>query len=390
MFLHHRTRLQNSVLLFFPLLAMVFSFSSSVLSPIIPLYLREIVHQETTIGFTFALLALLSLFFEMLVGPLLFSYDVRRLLQVSFFFLACSFFLFPFVYSLPFFFFLELFRLFFFICALLCLGLCIHASAPGHHLGNQEGASFSLINFAWLLGPLMGGFVADTFSVRSVFYVAGVLALLPLLLLFFYRRPLRLIHPPHFDLRKTCVSFFADTSLRSSYLMTASLTGYMVLVAIFLPLHFQKLGAGPALIGFIFFLTMLPLFLFEFFAGHLGERYSPTLLIAIGFFIVGFFTLLLSFTDSFWLFVFLLVFAYLGISLIQPNLETRFFSLVSSAQEIRYYAIYKTSIQIGALVGLALASLILLVAPLFVLLFFVGLYAILFALWSFSKKSLNS
>ena len=390
--LFHKSRLRHNVFFFFPFLSMLFAFATAVLAPMVPLYLQEIVTSESAIGFVFASIALLSLLFELIVAPMLERYDPLSLLKIGFVGLGVSFFVFPFIYTLTAFYLLELFRIFFFVVVMISLGLFIHASAPKGHVGDEEGAHYSFVNFAWLIGPLIGGFVAESYGVRSVFYVSGILCLLPACILSLRKRPkFRIPQQKDFTWVETVRSFFTNRSLFLLYFSALSYAGFVTLMMVFLPLYLDGLGFAKSVIGFIFFIKVLPQFLFEMYSGHLGNKYGAWKLIFIGFLFIGVFVSLLVFVESFLLLLTFLLLAYFGASLVEPNQETAFFSSIHPKDEIRYYAVYKSAVQIGALLSLGLVSTLLLFFDLLVILAFVGLYYLGFGLWCcFCAKPLKS
>jgi DHA1 family multidrug resistance protein-like MFS transporter len=147
--------------------------------PFLPLYVRQLgvtdlVEAQRWTGFVYAGSFMLSIFTVPLWGVLGDKYGKKLMITRAVFGLALAMFLMGFAHNVWHLFWLRVFQgvASGFIAA--CISL-VSASAPDHKRGYAISVIQTAISAGTVVGPLLGGAVADAFGVRSLFY--GVAAL---------------------------------------------------------------------------------------------------------------------------------------------------------------------------------------------------------------------
>ena len=64
-------------------------------------------------------------------------------------------------------------------------GLMIKAHSKSSQLSRNEGLMFTFYNIAWVIGPLLAGFISNSFGINSIFILAAFFMLLSFVIIKF-------------------------------------------------------------------------------------------------------------------------------------------------------------------------------------------------------------
>ena len=166
--------------------------SSYSIMPVLPLYLMDELHCQTNImGLALAVFPFVALLFRPVSGIITDLFNRKYVLLIS---TLCCAVLFPAILAATGIMLFMLIRLLHgasFSAMTTSQATMAVAFIPQGKLGTGIGIYSSTLSLGMILGPMMGLFVADTFSYASAFWVPFTFALTGVLLLLFIRTPVR-------------------------------------------------------------------------------------------------------------------------------------------------------------------------------------------------------
>ncbi len=342
------------------LINFLLSLSVSLLAPIYPLYLKGFVHNNALVGYITCFAALILLAGALFTSKLLKKIPKFRLLMISLITLLLSNYFFMIVTTIPQLLILIFFRTLALIIAVVVIGLYVRASVKNKStLGKTEGLYFVFGNLAWMVGPLIGGALAQNFSFNLVFGTASLFVLgATLLTLFAVPRDEELDHDGHI-LFSSIKDYFSKKNLLLLYFISLGLAVWWSNIYTFLPLYLAQEGIAKTITGYALFLVALPLILFEFPIGKKADKIGVKNFFTLGYFLLFIFSFFIYFSKHVYLSIALFVLACVGAAFIEPLREAYLFKKIQKKDETRFYTLYTTAFDIGALLGPLLLSSIL-------------------------------
>ena len=215
-----------------------------------------------------------------------------------------------------------------------CLDLFLETYTNHHKIGTTRGLYMTVLNLAWVLGPLVGSsLIGPELNYKNTFF-ASLALLFPLLYLVFknfrhYEDPE--YHHPSFW---TLVKFFSKKKelLKLQYVNYILQIFYSWMV-VYSPIYLAKfIGFNWSEIGLILVIMLLPFVLFEFPLGKLSDnRFGEKIIMGLGVLIMGISTIFLSMTTEKLIAVWAILFfiTRTGASMIEIMIETYLFKVIS-------------------------------------------------------------
>jgi MFS family permease len=198
--------------------------------------------------------------------------------------------------------------------------------------GSVRGLFLTVVNSAWILAPLFGGYILDGDDYKSL-YIAGLLFLIPLAYLI--TRNLEHFHDPaykHASLHSTLRKVMHNHNLRRLFGVNIIINVFYAWMVIYTPIYLHDtIGFSWESIGFILTIMLIPFVLVEIPAGRLADsKLGEKELMAVGFAITGLATIILAYITgaSFWLWALALFMTRVGAALTEVMIETYFFKKV--------------------------------------------------------------
>lgn len=331
------------------------NLAGAVLTAILPIYFRQFVNSDAEVGMIF-FVGYLAAFFSNLYSAHIIEHLKKRkslLLALMLFTILFAFFTVAQHKALVFF----LFAIYQFILSLFILDISLYLKHYSNYreIAENEGKLGAFGNIGWLIGPLLGSLIADTFGFEAVFLFSAAVSLIALVTFFFIRLDHEEIRFPH---RRPFASniklFFADANLRKTYLNNAGL-GFIYSIWDFLPLLMLKIGATIPIIGMTKTLMGVPQSIFEFPIGKMADKETgERKIFIVGYSLAAIATLLLGFTTDLPIFITIFFFAATGTSFLEMTRDSYFFRQIKE-NEIELVSVYRTSDTLPYLVGQVLA-----------------------------------
>ena len=315
-------------------------------------------------GMLFAFGSILALITTIQTPRLFEKYGVTSMVGVASIFNAISFFVMYLNIS-------QFFSIFSFITvigstAILLVGLDIIIEHYGNKkdTGEVRGINLALKNFAYLIGPLIAGLVAEKFGLDTVYLFASIIMML--LVLFFHTQFYKLtLFPKHFNKHSIddFTKLWKQTKLRASYLSGFAVELFFAIWAVFITIYMHEVvGFNWEQIGILFAIMHIPYVILEPIIGDLLDKYkNEKFTMTLGLIIMAgslvWITVLPNTNLLPW--VLALCLSRVGASFGQVAHESFFFAQVSK-EDTDSISAYRTMTPLSLLIGPFIGSIILL------------------------------
>ncbi len=165
-----------------------------------------------------------------------------------------------------------------FIFLLIVLDIFLENISQDKLTGSIRTKYLSAINLAWLISPLLMGYlVGHNYYNRVYWFGALVITLLWLMLLFCKKRllakPLK-YQSPKIDFVKTLKKILTNKNLLATFCSVVTLNIFYVVAVIYIPLYLNSvIGLSWQTLGIIFTVMLLPFVMIQMPAGWLADKF---------------------------------------------------------------------------------------------------------------------
>lgn len=268
-------------------------------------------------------------------------------------------------------------------------GILVKDKSKRKNLSRNEGVMYSLMNLAWIIGPLFVGIFSKYLEIKALFVISSVMVLIALV----YFRSLKIKDKKKTRVDKNVIKlfidFFKDKDRVISYFLSGGINYWWSLIYVFMPLYIVINGLGIDVVGYFLFAVAIPLVTFTYLFSNLAGKIGFKTIFKTGYFILFIISLLCFFIPNIYLIMALLVLGSIGASMLEATTEAYFFDCLKGKQDLRFYGPYNTTIDFNHFVSRGLGGLILLILPFKFLFVFFGLSMLAFAILSFKAKNIN-
>ena len=340
------------------------SLGFAMVSTIWAIYLRSFISSASSVGFLTTLFTGVGILAYFLLIPVIEKRNKSKLLLTSFLIFVISYFLFS-IYSN--------FYLVVFLGIVLAIavslrvtvfGIIVRDKTKSKEVSKNEGFIYTLLNLAFLIGPLIAGYLSQKYGFKFVFLISAIIIFVSIFVFKFFkikdnRKDKKIDH----NVFKISLEFFRNKDRLKAYLLSGAINFWFALIYIYVPVRIIELGLGNFIVGLFLAGVIAPLVLFEYHFGKLVAKKGFKKLFFLGFLIVGVLSLLCFLIGNIYFILVALVLASVGISMLEPTTEAYFFDIIKKTQRDRYYGPYNTAIDMGYLIGTLIPALILLIFP---------------------------
>ncbi len=371
------------------LLSFLISLSIAFISPIFPLYIKSLVHKDAQVGYVISIVAVIFLIANFVVVKYLDLYKKKTLLIIGLVGSAVTIILMGFISELKYFLILEIFRSFFLVSIYITTALLIKENTTTKNIGRIQGIHFTFSNIAFLIGPFIGGLLADKYSISNILIISSLFSLIAFILIL-----IRPVKEDHFHVNnhnhtfKNIKNYFKDKDLRILYYASIGLLMWWTVIYTFVPLYIKNAGLKTSVIGYLLLAVTIPLIIMEIPIGKLADKTGFKKYFFLGFFIISVSALLTYFFNTFTVLV-LLVIASIGAAFLEPLREAYLFKKLNNNQTKYKYPVYRTSVDIGQIFGPIIFSTVLLYSNFKIFYVFVGIVMFLFSLLMLRIKDIK-
>jgi MFS family permease len=217
-----------------------------------------------------------------------------------------------------------------------------------------------LFNLSWLAGPLIAGFLSERYGIKFVFIISGFLMLIALILLRKFKlMDNRKTKKIEYNLFKIIREFFSKKKFVLNYIVSGGVNFWWAFIYIYIPVYIIESGKSDLVVGYFLAGVIAPLILLEYLFGKSAGDFGFKRMFFRGYLILVVVCILCFFVGDMYAILVLLVFASVGVAMLEPTTEAHFFSIATKDERDKFYGIYNTAIDVNYVVSLFLVAILL-------------------------------
>lgn len=275
-------------------------------------------------------------------------------------------------------------------------GIIIRDKSRETELCRNEGVMYTLMNVAWVIGPLLAGLLSEFLGISFIFIISTIFMILALISF-----KVSGIQDPNLrkkinrNMLKNFVEFFRNKNRVLAYVIGGGVPFWWALIYLFIPMFIIERGLPIEWVGYFLFAIAVPMILFTYLFAKIAGKIGFKKLFKIGFFILFVSVLSCFFVSgvptlfglsNVYIILGILVLASVGMAMLESTVEAYFFDLMKEKEELHFYGPYNTNLEVSRLIAYSVPSLILIFLPFkYIFLFFALIMAAYFIL-SFKIK----
>ncbi len=369
------------------IIGFIVSIASAFVSTIWAVYMDSFLQSIVLVGFISAGLTLVSFFSYFIFIPVIEKIDKTKIYFFTLLLFAITYFLFS--INTKFYVFITLAVIITILATLrvTSFGIIVKDKSGDKHLSRNEGLIYAFLNVAWVIGPLLAGYLSDKFGVNLIFILSAIFILISATLF-----KISKIKNPHImknidgNLIKNFIDFFKDKKRIKSYLLGGGVNLWWTLIYVFIPLYIIRSGLDIIWVGYFLFAIAVPLMICEFYFSKLAGKIGFKKVFKIGFLIPAILVIICFFITNVYIVLGLLSLASIGLAMVEPTTEAYFFDIINKKDECRFYGPYNTTTEVNDFIGKILSATLLIFLPFkFVFLLF-GIFMLFFVFLSTKIK----
>lgn len=338
----------------------------TLLFPFFSLYITQKFQVGmTTAGLILGLFSIFGLVGSMLGGALTDKFGRRKLILFGLVFSALSTLSLGLVNTLA-----ALYPLSIFVGLLSNLAMPAHQAMIADILPEEKrNEGFGILrvvaNMSWLIGPTIGGFLANQ-NFFLLFVTDAIISCGVAVLFYIYMPETKAAPKPHEKHENVLTTFVGYFEVLKDGAFMAFIVASILMGLVYLQMYNSlsvylrdQHGVNPQGYGFLMSASAITVILFQFWITSLSKKRPPFLMLAFGtlFYVLGF--SLFGLVSAYWLFVAAVVIITIGEMLIMPTSQALTAHFAPEAMRGRYMAIYGLVWMLPSAIGPGLAGLIL-------------------------------
>jgi MFS family permease len=259
-------------------------------------------------------------------------------------------------------------------------------------LSRNEGLLSTVNNIAFVIGPLLAGFIALKYGLKSIFLFAALFTIMSFFILKVGEiKDNRKQKKVDREVIKNFFAFLKNKDRLLAYTFGGGVSFWWVLSYLFIPLYILDNGLSTLWVGYFLFALPIPLILLEYKFAKMTNKHGFKKLFQLGFLIPAILSLIaFFFVEQVFVILGLLVLSSFGLAMLEPTVEAYFFRITTKEEEQRFYGPYNTRISVFGLVAKTLPAALLLFLPFkYIFLLFSGMMFLIFLISFKTKNILN-
>nr|WP_207720969.1 MFS transporter [Clostridium gasigenes] len=352
-----------------------------LLMPTLPMFIKEIGGSESQVGFIVGVFTISAVIVRPIVGGLMDKYGRRVFIISGLIFFAITMYFYDFVTVIIFLVILRILHGISWALATTSIGTAVTDVIPKSRRGEGMGWYGLSMTLGMALGPILGLWVAKSFSFHYLFLLCTALALIAFILAFFTKIPV--IKHTH----KNTISFF-EKDLLPIAIVTFFLSITFGGITTFLPLFAAKIQVN---VGTFFLVYALTLTVTRPITGKISDKYGEDVIIIPALFILIVALLVLTFTKGTVGLVITAILYGIGFGSAQPALQVAILRLAKPEKigvaNATFFTAFDLGIGLGS-IGLGFVSQLMGYQALFIVCAISALISLLY-FTVFVKKTLK-
>ena len=362
-------------------------FAVALVGTIWAIYMESIIHNASTVGLISTIFGIAGIIAFLFFIPVIEKYNKTKILGIILLLYAVSYFLFSFVNDIVALIILGTLSYVIASARVSVVGIIMRDKSKENAISKNTGVMYTIFNFAWLLGPIVAGFLADKIGIKYVFIIAAVLMILSFVLLKFLKlNDSRIKKKPDANLFKLIKEFFSQKKLVLSYFLHGGVTFWWAFIYLYIPIYIIESGKSDLIVGYFLAGIIAPLIFLEYPIGILASKAGFKKMFFRGYLIVAIASLFCFFINDFYAILILLVLGSVGMAMLEPTTEAYFFKITTKSQKDKFYGIQNTTVDVNYAISLFAVAIIIKFLPFKFSFLFMTAMMILFALVSLKVK----
>lgn len=328
------------------------------------LYVKGFAGSDSAVGLISGALTLVSFVSYFLFVPLVQKSRKSSLFVYSLVLVGITYLLFYFNRSFILFLLLAVFITAVYTIRTCVFGIIVRDKSKIGDLSQNEGFIYTFINLGWVVGPLIGGYVASLFGNNAVFLFSFFFCFFALMTFLFSK-----VEDRHHDKKATdhilsnFLEFFKDKKRLAAYVLRGGAFLWWTLIYVFMPLYIIEQGLSKVLVGYFLFSVAVPLIVSEYIFSKMAKRYGYGKIFMFGFSIAFVFAIASFFASNIFAVLILVMLAGFGIAMLEPTTEAYFLEVANIKDISRFYGPFNTSVDVMQFSGKIISSLVLFILP---------------------------
>ncbi len=357
------------------------SFAAAFIDTVWAVYMKEFLGNMAWVGFFSAFLTIVAFFSFFFFVPFIEKGNKSRLFSLSLVMFFIAYLLFainrnPYIFAI-----LAIITTVLSTLKITSFGIIIRDKSRETELSRNEGVMYTLLNVAWVIGPLIAGLLSEFLGLSFIFVISAIFIFLAFVSFKVSRIQVsNLKKKIDRNMYKNFIEFFKNKNRVLSYVIGGGIPFWWALIYLFVPMYIIERGLSIEWVGYFLFAIAVPMILFTYVFAKLAGRIGFKKLFKTGFFILFASALACFFVsnvpvifgfNNIYIILGILIFASIGAAMLESTLEAYFFDLVNKKQELRFYGPYNTNLEVSRLLAYSLPSVILIFLPFkFIFIFF--------------------
>jgi len=370
------------------IIGLIVSLSAAYLGTIWAVYLDSFLNNIIFVGFLSSALTVISFLSYFFFIPLIEKSDKGKIFSYTLLLFIISYILFAINRNFYLFLALAVFITILYTLRITSFGIIVRDNSEDKKVSRNEGIIYTFMNIAWVVGPLVAGFVASSFGINWVFILCALFVFFGLVI---FRvsviKDSKGKKKADKNMFKNFIEFFKDKKRALAYTLGGGVNLWWALIYLFIPLMIIRSGLGALWIGYFLFGIAVPLILFEYVFSKWAGKHGFKRIFKVGYLLISILALVCFFVSNIYLILSLLVLASIGMAMLEPTTEAYFFDILKEKEKYRFYGPYNTAIDAGNFIGKIFASCLLIFLPFNFLFLLFGGFMFLFFLLSFKIKN---
>jgi len=371
------------------IITFIMGISFSLIDTIWAVYLYDFLKSDSAVGFLSTLLTIISFISFFLIVPLIEKTNKSKIFSITLLLFGISYILFAINTKFYIVVILAFILTILHTLRITSFGIIVKDKSNKKNLSRNEGVTYTFMNTAWLIGPLIAGLISEKYGIPIIFLISAIF-----IFLCFFLFKISKINDSNIDKKanfnaiKNFKEFFKNKERTLAYFLGGGVNFWWSLIYLFIPLFIINNGLNVKWVGYFLFAIPIPLILFQYPFAKLAGKIGFKKIFKIGFFIPAILAMSCFFITNVYLILFILILAGTGLAMLEANTEAYFFDVLRKKEELKFYALYNTTIDVNHFIGRLIASIILLILPFKYLFLFFGFSMLFFSLLSSRIKNI--
>jgi DHA1 family multidrug resistance protein-like MFS transporter len=369
------------------IISFIVSLASAIVSTIWAVYMDSFLQSVVLVGFISASLTLISFTSYFIFIPLIQKLDKTKIYSITLFLYSITYILFA--INTKFYIFIILAFIITIIGTLriTSFGIIVKDKSSKKYLSKNEGLIYTFSNIAWVIGPLIAGYISEKFNLSLIFTLSAIFLFIAFVLFKFSKiKDGNIQKNINKNIIKNFIEFFKNKKRFYAYLLGGGVNLWWSLIYLFIPLYIIRNNLGTIWVGYFLFAIAVPLMLLEFHFSKLAGKIGFKKIFITGFLIASICATICFFISNIYIVLGLLVLASIGLAMLEPTTEAYFFDITKKGEECRFYGPYNTTVEVNDFIGKILSATLLVFLPFKFIFLLFGALMLLFVFLSSKIK----